>query len=65
MIAILRSYARNPLTTCLARSAGERQSWCATDLALSDRMNIIHAVWVDERDMELLAAGTCVAHNPF
>ena len=33
--------------------------------ALSDRMNIIHAVWVDERDMELLAAaGTCVAHNP-
>ena len=33
--------------------------------ALSDRMNVIHAIWVDECDMELLAAaGACVAHNP-
>ena len=32
---------------------------------LSDRMNIIHAVWVDEYDMDLIAgAGAVVAHNP-
>jgi 5-methylthioadenosine/S-adenosylhomocysteine deaminase len=32
---------------------------------LSDRMNIIHAVWVDGLDMDLIArAGAVVAHNP-
>jgi 5-methylthioadenosine/S-adenosylhomocysteine deaminase len=32
---------------------------------LSDRMNIIHAVWVDENDMDLIAeSGAVVAHNP-
>lgn len=32
---------------------------------LSDRMNIIHAIWVDEDDMDLIAAaGATVAHNP-
>ncbi|MDP8986378.1 MAG: amidohydrolase family protein [Pseudomonadota bacterium] len=32
---------------------------------LSDRMNIIHAVWVDGEDMDLIAAaGAVVAHNP-
>jgi 5-methylthioadenosine/S-adenosylhomocysteine deaminase len=32
---------------------------------LSDRMNIIHAVWVDEHDMDLIASsGAVVAHNP-
>jgi 5-methylthioadenosine/S-adenosylhomocysteine deaminase len=32
---------------------------------LSDRMNIIHAVWVDEHDMDMIAAsGAVVAHNP-
>jgi 5-methylthioadenosine/S-adenosylhomocysteine deaminase len=32
---------------------------------LSDRMNIIHAVWVDDHDMDLIAAaGAVVAHNP-
>jgi 5-methylthioadenosine/S-adenosylhomocysteine deaminase len=36
------------------------------DLGLLDeRMVVIHAVWVDEADMELLArAGSSVAHNP-
>jgi 5-methylthioadenosine/S-adenosylhomocysteine deaminase len=32
---------------------------------LSDRMNIIHAIWVDEYDMDLIAAsGAVIAHNP-
>jgi 5-methylthioadenosine/S-adenosylhomocysteine deaminase len=32
---------------------------------LSDRMNIIHSVWVDADDMDLIAAsGAVVAHNP-
>ena len=32
---------------------------------LSERMNIIHSVWVDEHDMDLIAAsGAVVAHNP-
>ncbi len=32
---------------------------------LSDRMNVIHAVWVDDGDLELIAgAGAVIAHNP-
>jgi 5-methylthioadenosine/S-adenosylhomocysteine deaminase len=32
---------------------------------LSDRMNVIHAVWIDEADVAMLAgAGATVAHNP-
>jgi 5-methylthioadenosine/S-adenosylhomocysteine deaminase len=32
---------------------------------LSDRLNIIHGVWLDEHDMELIARAGCVlAHNP-
>jgi 5-methylthioadenosine/S-adenosylhomocysteine deaminase len=32
---------------------------------LSERMNVIHAVWVDEADLDLIAAcGASVAHNP-
>jgi cytosine/adenosine deaminase-related metal-dependent hydrolase len=32
---------------------------------LSDRLNIIHGVWLDETDMDLIAAAGCVlAHNP-
>jgi 5-methylthioadenosine/S-adenosylhomocysteine deaminase len=32
---------------------------------LSERLNIIHGVWLDETDMELIAAAGCVvAHNP-
>ena len=36
------------------------------DLGLLDeRMMVIHAIWLDERDIELLAAARCtVAHNP-
>jgi cytosine/adenosine deaminase-related metal-dependent hydrolase len=32
---------------------------------LSDRMNIIHAIWIDEADIDLIAtSGAIVAHNP-
>jgi 5-methylthioadenosine/S-adenosylhomocysteine deaminase len=32
---------------------------------LSERMNVIHAIWVDDADMDLLARhGAVVAHNP-
>ena len=32
---------------------------------LSDRMNVIHMVWSDDRDLELIAeAGAVIAHNP-
>jgi 5-methylthioadenosine/S-adenosylhomocysteine deaminase len=32
---------------------------------LSDRLNIIHGIWLDESDMDLIAAaGSVIAHNP-
>ncbi|MET3805542.1 5-methylthioadenosine/S-adenosylhomocysteine deaminase [Nakamurella sp. UYEF19] len=32
---------------------------------LSDRMNVIHAVWTDDADLDLIAeAGSVIAHNP-
>jgi 5-methylthioadenosine/S-adenosylhomocysteine deaminase len=32
---------------------------------LSDRLNIIHGIWLDEQDLDLIAAaGSLVAHNP-
>ncbi|MFA6968084.1 amidohydrolase family protein [Bosea sp. (in: a-proteobacteria)] len=32
---------------------------------LSKRMNVIHAIWVDDEDLDLIAAaGSVVAHNP-
>jgi cytosine/adenosine deaminase-related metal-dependent hydrolase len=32
---------------------------------LSDRLNIIHGIWLDDQDMDLIAeAGAVIAHNP-
>lgn len=32
---------------------------------LSDRMNVIHAIWVSDKDLDLLAtSGATIAHNP-
>ena len=32
---------------------------------LSDRMNIIHAVWLDDKDLNIIAQnGVFIAHNP-
>ena len=48
------------------RFAGRSLVRYTADLGLlSDRMNVIHAVWVDHADLELIAdAGAVVAHNP-
>lgn len=48
------------------RFAGRSLVRYAADLGcLSERMNIIHAIWVDDADLDLIAAaGAVVAHNP-
>lgn len=48
------------------RFAGRSLVQYTADLGLlSDRMNVIHAIWIDETDMDLIArAGATVAHNP-
>lgn len=60
------------LETKLQRVLGEER-FCGRSLLryvhdegfLSDRLNIIHGVWIDEGDMELIAHAGCVlAHNP-
>ncbi len=48
------------------RFAGRSLVRYTSDLGfLSERMNVIHAIWVDEADLDLIAAaGATVAHNP-
>ena len=48
------------------RFAGRSLVKYTADLGLlSDRMNVIHAIWVDDRDLDLIAAsGAAIAHNP-
>ncbi len=48
------------------RFAGRSLVRYTADLGLlSDRMNLIHGIWVDAADLDLIAeAGTVVAHNP-
>ena len=48
------------------RFAGRSLVRYAADLGLlNDRVNVIHAVWVDDDDLDLIAdAGAVVAHNP-
>ncbi|PZE28999.1 amidohydrolase family protein [Curtobacterium sp. MCBD17_028] len=48
------------------RFAGRSLVRYTADLGLlSDRVNVIHAVWVDEHDLDLIAAADAVvAHNP-
>lgn len=59
------------LETRLQRVFGIEKLGCslvsklAQDGRLSERLNVIHAIWVDESDMDLLAeAGATVVHNP-
>jgi cytosine/adenosine deaminase-related metal-dependent hydrolase len=48
------------------RFAGRSLVRYTSDLGLlSERMNVIHAVWVDDADLELIAeSGATIAHNP-
>jgi 5-methylthioadenosine/S-adenosylhomocysteine deaminase len=48
------------------RFAGRSLVRYTADLGfLSERMNVIHAIWMDDADYDLIAdAGACVAHNP-
>ncbi len=48
------------------RFAGRSLVRYTADLGLlSERMNVIHAIWVDEADLDLIAeAGAVIAHNP-
>jgi cytosine/adenosine deaminase-related metal-dependent hydrolase len=54
------------LTAEQPRFAGRSLVRYTADLGLlSARMNIIHAVWVDDADLDLIAAsGAVIAHNP-
>lgn len=54
------------LATEQPRFAGRSLLRYTADLGLlSDRMNIIHAIWMDEADYDLIAeSGATVAHNP-
>ena len=60
------------LETKLQRVLGEEKfggrslvRYLADEGFLSDRLNIIHGVWLDDADMDLIAAaGAVIAHNP-
>lgn len=59
------------LETKLQRVLGEEKygksliRYLADEGALDERCNLIHAIWVDDADIELMAAAGCVvAHNP-
>lgn len=63
---MLETKAQRTLMTEQPRFAGRSLVRYTADLGLlSERMNVIHAVWVDDDDLELIAqAGATVAHNP-
>lgn len=63
---ILETRVQRTLSVEQPRFAGRSLVRYTADLGLlSDRMNVIHAVWVDDDDLDLIAdAGAIVAHNP-
>ncbi|KQP57211.1 amidohydrolase family protein [Agreia sp. Leaf283] len=63
---MLETKAQRTLMTKQPRFAGRSLVHYTADLGLlSERMNVIHAVWVDDDDLELIArAGSTIAHNP-
>jgi 5-methylthioadenosine/S-adenosylhomocysteine deaminase len=63
---MLETKAQRTLMTEQPRFAGRSLVKYTADLGLlSDRMNVIHAVWVDDDDLEAIAAaGSTIAHNP-
>lgn len=63
---MLETKAQRALATEQPRFAGRSLVEYTADLGLlSERMNVIHAVWVDDHDLDLIAtAGAVIAHNP-
>ena len=63
---MLETKVQRALATEQPRFRGRSLVGYAADLGLlSDRMNVIHAIWVDEADLDLIAdAGAVIAHNP-
>lgn len=63
---MLETRAQRVLAEAQPRFTGRSLVRYTADLGLlSDRMNVIHAVWVDDPDLDLIAeAGAVVAHNP-
>ena len=63
---MLETKLQRTLATEQSRFAGRSLVQYTADLGLlSPRMNIIHAVWVDDFDLELIArAGSTIVHNP-
>ncbi len=63
---MLETRAQRVLTIAQERFAGRSLVEYTADLGLlSERMNVIHAVWVTERDLDLIAdSGATIAHNP-
>ncbi|GAB3083425.1 amidohydrolase family protein [Pedococcus soli] len=63
---MLETKLQRTLATTQPRFAGRSLVEYTADLGLlSERMNVIHAVWVDDHDLDLIASsGAIVAHNP-
>jgi 5-methylthioadenosine/S-adenosylhomocysteine deaminase len=63
---MLETRVQRTLRTEQERFGGRSLVGYTEDLGLlSDRMNVIHAVWTDADDLELIAeAGAVIAHNP-
>ena len=63
---MLETKLQRVLATEQPRFGGRSLVRYTADLGLlSDRMNVIHAIWVDDDDLDLIAsAGATIAHNP-
>lgn len=63
---LLETKVQRVLATEQPRFGGRSLVRYTADLGLlSDRMNVIHAVWVDDDDLDLIAgSGAVIAHNP-
>jgi 5-methylthioadenosine/S-adenosylhomocysteine deaminase len=63
---MLETRAQRVLGQVATRFGGRSLVRYTADLGLlSDRMNVIHAVWADDDDLDLIAAaGAVIAHNP-
>jgi 5-methylthioadenosine/S-adenosylhomocysteine deaminase len=63
---MLETKAQRALAGEQPRFGGRSLVRYTADLGLlSDRMNVIHAIWVDEADLDLIAeSGAVIAHNP-